>query len=237
MINKKIRDASCDEISAEYVFGDVKKVKDIRREIYLNNAESNADCLIYDFRQEDYDAKKLGLANRLALSEKRRKKVLNKKVNTYSNVDNCFFITLTFKDEFFIGKSKDTIRTYIRRYLKENCNNYVANEDYGTKNERLHFHCVCNLKSKDILTDFGFHTYKNHLLYCANLKNYDFGFSVVEKVKKATQELASDIPNNHLALSNYINKLTNHALKNTGRPPRIIYSRKTQINVKKKSVE
>lgn len=233
MINKKIRDASCDEISAEYVFGDVKKVKDIRREIYKNNIESNPECFIFPLRQEEYDAKKLGLANRLALSEKRRKKVLNKKVNTYSNVDNCFFITLTFKDEFFIGKSKDTIRTYIRRYLKENCSNYVANEDYGEKHDRLHFHCVCNLKSTKILTDFGFHQYKNHLLYCANLKNYDFGFSVVEKVKKATQELASDIPNNHLALSNYINKLTNHALKNIGRPPRIIYSRKTHINVKK----
>jgi len=233
MINKKIRDASFEEISAEYVFGDVKKVKDIRREIYLNNAESNPDCLIYDFRQEEYDGFNLGLANRLALSEKRRKKVLNKKVNTYSNVDNCFFITLTFKDAFFVGKSKETIRTYIRRYLKENCINYVANEDYGSKNERLHFHCVCNLKSTKILTDFGFHQYKNQLIYCANLKNYDFGFSCVEKVSKATQELASDIPNNHLALSNYINKLTNHALKNTGRPPRIIYSRKTQINVKK----
>lgn len=234
MINKKIKDASCDEISAEYVFGDVKKVKEIRREIYLNNAESNPDSLILDFTQEEYNGFNLGLANRLALSEKRRKKVLNKKVNTYSNVDNCFFITLTFKDEFFIGKSKETIRTYIRRYLKENCSNYVANEDYGAKNERLHFHCVCNLKSKDILTDFGFHTYKNHLVYCANLKNYDFGFSCVEKVSKATQDLATDIPNNHLALSNYINKLTNHALKNTGRRPRLIYSRKTQINVKKK---
>jgi len=237
MINKKIRDASCEEIEAEYVFGDVRKVKDIRREIYLNNAEQNPDCLIFDLRQEDYDSKKLGLANRLALSEKRRKKVLNKKVNEFVESESAYFITLTFRSDFFVGKNDETISRYVKRFLKENCVKYVVNVDYGEKHDRLHFHGVVVLKTNDSLSDFAFHRYKNKLIYCSNFINWDYGFSVVQKVRKETSELMKDTNKNYLQLSNYINKLTNHALKNTGRPPRIIYSRKTSSNVKRKENE
>jgi len=237
MINKKIRDASCEEIEAEYVFGDVRKVKDIRREIYLNNAEQNPDCLIFDLRQEDYDSKKLGLANRLALSEKRRKKVLNKKVNEFVESESAYFITLTFRSDFFVGKNDETISRYVKRFLKENCVKYVVNVDYGEKHDRLHFHGVVVLKTNDSLSDFAFHRYKNKLIYCSNFINWDYGFSVVQKVRKETSELMKDTNKNYLQLSNYINKLTNHALKNTGRPPRIIYSRKTSSNFKRKENE
>jgi len=251
MNNKKIKEATPEEIETAYVFGDVRHMKEERKQFYEYWKEQRPEeyLLLYSKKehkcyklrpslsQECADSMGLGLANRLVLSEKRRKKVLNKKVNEYIESDFVFFITLTFRSDFFVGKNDETISRYVKRFLKENCYKYVVNVDYGEKHDRLHFHGVVVLKTNDSLSDFAFHRYKNNLIYCSNFVNWNHGFSVVQKVRKETSELMKDTDKNYLQLSNYINKLTNHALKNTGRPPRIIYSRKTSSNVKRKENE
>lgn len=64
---------------------------------------------------------------------------------------NAKFLTLTFNDSFFDrGTSEDTRRKYIRRFLKEQCQEYVANVDYGDKNGREHFHAIVVPKSTRI---------------------------------------------------------------------------------------
>lgn len=97
----------------------------------------------------------------------------------------CMFVTLTISDEY-ISRNISYLRQYVCKFLKKmNCF-YVGNIDYGSINERMHFHFV--VASDDI--DF----IKN---------NYKLGFSDIRIITS----------NNAYRLSNYLDKLTLHAIK------------------------
>ena len=73
--------------------------------------------------------------------------------------------------------------------------NYIINVDYGTKTNRKHYHGIIESKKKPISWNYGF---------C------DFREIKIENI-------------NNIAM--YINKITNHTLKETTKRERIIYSR------------
>lgn len=120
---------------------------------------------------------------------------------------NAWFVTLTFNDKTLERTSKDTRRQYVRRNLQKYFEIYVANIDYGTKNEREHYHA---------------------LIYCQHdpmneIKEFwdKYGFSKIEQVRTTEDDATRTIK--------YVVKLTRHALKETTQKgqstDRVIYSK------------
>lgn len=110
----------------------------------------------------------------------------------------CLFLTLTFTNDILSKTSEKTRRTYVARFLKTYSNKYVANIDYGKKNEREHYHAV-------ILCDY------------VSCKNWTYGNLDIQKI------ILNDTCN--VKLAKYINKLSNHAIKETTKRVHLIYGK------------
>lgn len=126
---------------------------------------------------------------------------VKKKVNQILQYEHKYFITFTLEDKYLTRDKK-----YLMRKIKEALSTaslYIANEDYGKLNGRLHFHAlVCYDSQLDYTTKDNF---INSIWKYGNidyLKVYD---------------------NNDTAITKYLTKLTNHAIKETA--GKIIYSR------------
>jgi hypothetical protein len=113
----------------------------------------------------------------------------------------CLFLTLTFNDDALNRSTADSRRQCVRRFLNGFNAPYVANIDFGGKNDREHYHAVICLKKAD------FDGYKWAKTY---------GFYKAQVIKGA---------NSDKRLAKYISKLTAHAIKETCKGNRIIYSR------------
>ena len=136
------------------------------------------------------------------MNEAYKKRVYRLRQRIYDIVINNqqpVFLTFTFTDEVLANTNEHTRRRYVIRFLKKHCKQYIANIDYGTENEREHYHAVVSNKV-DLL---------------AWTKKYGTlnGIKIV-KTKDSIR-----------ALPKYISKLTNHAIKDTTKSTRIIYSR------------
>lgn len=112
------------------------------------------------------------------------------------------FITFTFNDETLSKNNEQSLRTYVRRFLKANTIKYIANVDFGAKNGRIHFHGCCIIDEDLPLNEW----YEN------------YGAIKLEHVRVDTD--------NEKMLSKYINKLSLHAIKDTTGINRIISWRK-----------
>lgn len=110
----------------------------------------------------------------------------------------CIFLTLTFSNDTLQQTTQETRRKYVSRYLKENCSQYIANIDYGSRNEREHYHAV-------VLCDKVNYSAWHHL-----------GAIKGEKVRDT---------DDFTKLAKYVDKLTNHAIKETTKRNHLIYSR------------
>lgn len=108
------------------------------------------------------------------------------------------FLTITFKTDVLENTSPETRRKYVQRFLKSYNVPFVANIDYGKKNGREHYHCL--IASQDI-----------------DYTSFKYGAVNGEKVR--------NFNNDDIKLSKYICKFSNHAIKDTTKHTRIIYSR------------
>lgn len=127
-----------------------------------------------------------------------RKITLSNRIKDMLLKGQCFFLTLTFTDKVLDNTNQLTRRRYITRWLKDNCIEYVANIDYGSKKGREHYHAV-------VLT--------NHI----NALNYKYGNLDFEKIF-----IDNDC---QTRLAKYVCKLSNHAIKETCKRNAMIYSR------------
>ena len=114
--------------------------------------------------------------------------------------NDAYFLTLTFTDKVLSSTSEETRRRYVSRFLKTISHSYVANIDYGKKNQREHYHAVVKFDTTPDMTVW----------------NNKYGFTCCEKVRKTSD---------NKQLAKYICKLTNHAIKETTRANYCIYSR------------
>jgi len=137
---------------------------------------------------------------RIRMAEHMRSIRLNHKIKeiVFDFDNQPLFLTLTFTNKVLNSTSNETRRRYVSRWLKENSIKYVANIDYGEKNGREHYHAVV-LASSNI-----------------NYLSWSYGALNGQKI----------INKNPYKIKNYINKLTNHAIKKTAKQNRLIYSRK-----------
>lgn len=129
----------------------------------------------------------------------KRLKRLKDRVKSILTNGKCLFLTLTFSDKALQETSAEFRRIAVQRYLKQyNCK-YVANIDFGSKRHREHYHALIGCPRVDSsLWKYG---------------NLDF-----EIVRYRNSAASSK-------LSKYINKLSNHAIKETTRRSALIYSR------------
>lgn len=124
-----------------------------------------------------------------------RKLRLQNRINDMLAKD-CLFLTLTFTDKVLQKTTKDTRRQHVRRFLRQFGCKYIANIDFGDKNNREHYHAIIQISE-------------------INAKLWDYGAINFKPI----------VVKNEKALSKYIAKLRNHAIKETARVDRIIYSR------------
>ena len=163
---------------------------DLKNVYPLSVAYSMADYYLNQ-NEDDWNECK-----RIYNASKCRKKRLNNRIALMLQKP-CVFVTLTFTDKVLSNTSEETRHAYIKRFLKETADNYVANIDYGLKNEREHYHALIQIEK-------------------INCLSWKYGNLDVKRVKSA---------NDSLKLSTYIVKLTNHAVKNTNKKAKVIYSR------------
>ena len=116
---------------------------------------------------------------------------------------NCIFLTMTFTDIVLNETSYDSRRRYVREYLKSQGDYYIANIDFGEKNDREHYHAVILADKVDYSP---WHKY-------GAIKGQRVNVSV-EDAKR---------------LSKYVSKLTNPAIKETTKQHRVIYGRNMHI--------
>jgi len=127
----------------------------------------------------------------------KRKQRIQDKIESIVLNGHGIFMTLTFTDEILDSTSEHTRRRYVARWCKENSSFYVANVDYGDKTNREHYHAV---------------------LEQGNFTPWKYGHISRKLVRSKSKDLTK--------VSKYVSKLTNHAIKKSGKLKRIIYSKK-----------
>lgn len=112
-----------------------------------------------------------------------------------------FFATFTFSDETLDTTSAKTRHRKVIQCLGANCIDYIVNIDYGTQNEREHYHALIavDLRSVEVYLDD-----KGHFKI-TGLDAYKYGFYSLERIKTAEID--------EKRLSRYITKLTFHSIK------------------------
>lgn len=179
----------------------LKEYKDINKAIYNFMYDKNI-ATPYNYEQALNKQFELFYNNDEIYKECKRidKAFLNRKQRLKSRIFNmlekgtCYFLTLTFEDNF-INLKDNTKRRYVTDYLKSISNIYIANQDFGSKTNREHYHAIILADSIDINWKYGFQ---------CNLKCYG---------------------NKDNKLGIYVAKLSNHAIKNTNKRSVMIYSK------------
>lgn len=110
---------------------------------------------------------------------------------------------------FVIGLEKDLIKSAL--YSFDTNVHYILNIDYGKKNDRLHYHCIVGTNVSDNLR---FH-----------LDNVYPCFSYTERIRLNSNDFRK--------VSKYLDKLTNHAVKDTTKKSRVLYNFKGYDNLDK----
>lgn len=114
-----------------------------------------------------------------------------------------YFVTFTFDDEHLNlcdRSRKDLIKKSL--YSFDSNIKFILNIDYGKNTERLHYHCIV---ATNDCGDFFHH-----------LKLYYPCFTWIERLYISNDGLKR--------LPKYINKLSNHAIKDSTRKSRVIYN-------------
>lgn len=133
---------------------------------------------------------------RIANARYHRVSRLKKRIEKIIEKDSLF-ITLTFTDEVLSKTSSKTRREYATRFLKKYSSDYVGNIDFGSRNHREHYHAVIQAERLD------------H-------NSWSYGAISFEKIYNKDS----------VKLSQYVAKLTNHAIKETTKRSSLLYPKK-----------
>lgn len=133
---------------------------------------------------------------RIANARYHRVSRLKKRIEKIIQNDSLF-ITLTFSDEVLSNTQPHIRRKYVQRFLKKYSSDYVGNIDFGSINHREHYHAV-------IQADMLDHNW------------WPYGISKFERIYNKDS----------VKLSQYVAKLTNHAIKETTKRSSLLYPKK-----------
>lgn len=204
-MNKRITEATKEEISQVMKDNAIRNIAIKRKSnLVLDVSEETGQVDIYTkYQQKQANCEGLGLEYRLYKSNERRKQRIKSRIESMVSTGKALFLTLTFSNKMFErNTSAETRRRYIARFLKEQCLEYLANIDFGSQNEREHYHAVVVPKT---IIDFK----RYNKLFDSNINSQHI------RVNDTSVKL----------VGKYINKLTNHALKDNGYYQRLVFSR------------
>lgn len=121
-----------------------------------------------------------------------------------------YFITFTF-DDVYIDKCDRTKKDLIKKSLMSFDEDlyYILNVDYGKTSEREHYHCIVGTNSK-----LDLNLYLKFVYPC---------FTKTELIRFDS--------NSFKKIPKYINKLSNHAIKESTRSSRIVFNFKAYGNL------
>lgn len=215
-IQRKVRLSNWKEFQLRDQVFELKLIEDTLGEDKTEEIEKALNNLtkILDFKEKftkalnQFSEEEIQEAVKVNDAGYKRTKRLKDKISKYLENENAIFLTLTFKPDVLENTTPQTRRDYVRKFLKSQCKYYVANIDFGKLNEREHYHAVVVPLNEKI-------DGKSYREKCGSI---DF-----EKVWHKVDE--NDYQNTAKRLSKYVNKLTNHAVKETTRQNRILYSR------------
>lgn len=141
-------------------------------------------------------------AKKINCATRHRARRLKQRIEIMLVYYKCWFLTLTFSDEVLKNTSANTRRQYVVDFCNSlNPYDYVANKDFGKINNREHYHCVIAP-----------------------------GVSKIDYTSWSCGNLDGEVCNkNATALSKYVAKLTNHAIKETTKRESLIYCRKFKL--------
>lgn len=159
---------------------------------------------------------------RLYTNNRNRAKRLRRRIEKWSKYGYVYFVTLTFKDAVFDDTSEIWRRKLVGYYLKGLGAMYCANIDYGGQFGREHYHAIICVE-KALQGEYQEH--KGNVLYnCVEFSEWNEkrGYTCIQGPILATND---DDNKNPLKIAKYTAKASNHALKETTRQHRLIYSR------------
>lgn len=117
----------------------------------------------------------------------------------------CVFLTFTFNDKTLNKTTTAKRERIIKNYLNRNANEYILNCDFGTTNEREHYHAIATPK--------------------ADLFKYD-SFIKYGYLQRELIGVYKRFKNINKSLEDIAERLTEHATKESTKNSRIIYSRR-----------
>lgn len=187
--------------SAAINSGLLTRVKRTRRLKFYAFKGNDSDAALYHEYEALFDEaenKELyAEAVKAAASDFKRNNRLKARIHDFMSKGTCIFVTLTFRDSVLGSTSFDTRKQYVRKYLKNCSQYYVANVDYGGLHDREHYHGIVVCENVD-------------------MAGWKYGYAYCERIKETS---------NRLRLAKYISKLANHAVKETCKRNHLIYSR------------
>lgn len=164
------------------------RYSDYRNKSLIIFNDINATSL-YRYLSANYTTA-FNIALRLINNHYAKLKRLRKRLQLMFDSNTCLFLTLTFTNDYISSTSAKTRRDYITRYLRQFNTFAVANIDFGDINEREHYHAVL---LRDRVDFNGWH----------------YGNLDVRVINNSTDDVK--------AVSSYVLKLSNHALKESTR--------------------
>lgn len=174
----------------------------------IERANSLAECLgLFPYSLRKVACQMINAKDQKQYRLVKRLKLMDNDAYNAKNKDlKIIFITLTFNNDALSRSNKQSRRDAVRKYLKSQCVDYVANIDYGAKNGREHYHAVALVNGS---VDYS--------------KWHNYGAIKGELVPT----MFKDESKRHNRLAYYINKLSLHALKDcTLCLDRLVYCRK-----------
>lgn len=217
---KSLSQFKIDQLKSQYdfmlsglmLFGEIENIT--YNDLIETQAKIEKSQEFYIKASEDlkqYNEEEIKEAEKVNYASYKRQNRLQKKALEIIKSDSAIFLTLTFNDVVFNNMSKETRKKNITRFLKKTCNKYIANIDFGKKNEREHYHALVEPKGENI----------DNKEYYKIFYNSSINFERI----KITCKKNHDIESTSKKVSKYVSKLTNHAIKETTQQNRIIYSK------------
>lgn len=178
----------------------IPKYSNFSEYVYERNSVDESLNLSIEFLKLSDDDKALfkrlwRIKKNMCMRKYRYKKILSKWLNMGLQV---VFLSLTFDDDM-INKGFDHCRKFITTWLSDYCYDYMANDDYGDENQRLHFHAIAILKDSSNLKKIYIDKYQ---VQHYKLLNYPYVSDVSMVIRGDTDRV-----------TRYFNKIANHAFK------------------------
>ena len=192
------------------------KLRSLSRKLYIEYGKEERDipslqiayAVLEDFENSlDHDV--LRVCKNLNRSFYRRRKKVMERVEYMVRNGNCLFLTFTFTDDVLNRTNAKYRRNLVSRYLAKYECLYLANIDFGVKDEyidkfgvsrkgthREHYHAIILCEEVDY-TDW---------FYMVGKKKIPYGTINGKKVRQVEDSQA---------IATYITKLTNHAVKSS----------------------